>query len=36
MAVPENEGGETVQLEPRPALETDGTEHDGLRIKSDK
>lgn len=36
MAAPQNEGGETVQLAPRPALETDGTEHDGLQIQSDK
>lgn len=36
MVVPQNEGGEAVQLEPRSALETDGTEHDGLRIQSDK
>lgn len=33
MTVARREGNMTIRLEPRPPLETDGTEHDGLRIQ---
>jgi ferredoxin len=36
LAVAQNEGQEKIQLEPRPSLESDGTEHDGLRLRSKK
>lgn len=36
LAVAQNEGQEIIQLKPRPSLETDGTEHDGLRLQSGK
>ncbi len=36
LAVVQNESQEVIQLIPRPCLETDGTEHDGLRLQSGK
>lgn len=36
LAVAQSEGQETIHLEPRPSREPDGTEHDGLRLKSGK